>query len=73
MPKNKLTPKQRSTLAFIKAYQMRTGRPPSLQEIATAEEISVTSAKDRLEILERKGCLELTPNISRGIKLITYR
>ena len=66
----KLTSNQRSTYNFIKAYTLANGYPPTLREIADVEKITIPAAKNRLEAIAKKGHLELTPNISRGIKVV---
>jgi repressor LexA len=65
-----LTEKQRKALAFVQAEIRAHGRPPTLREIGA--HIGVTSTNGVryvLETLERKGYLQRSPMLSRGIEL----
>jgi repressor LexA len=65
-----LSDRQQRMLAFIRAYVMEHGYPPSNREIGRATGISSTSVVDyNLRRLERKGHLVCDPKVSRGIKL----
>lgn len=65
-----LTEKQQRALRFIQAEITDRGRPPTLREIGG--EIGVTSTNGVryvLDALVRKGYLERSPMLSRGIEL----
>lgn len=49
---------------------VQTGYPPTRQEIASAMGYrSANAAHEHLLAIERKGFIQLMPNISRGIRL----
>lgn len=50
-----LTPRQRETLAWVKAFIRENGMPPTVREIGRALEIESSSVFDLLQALERKG------------------
>lgn len=65
-----LTEKQQRALDFIRAEISDRGRPPTLREIGS--QIGVTSTNGVryvLDALVRKGFLERSPMLSRGIEL----
>lgn len=67
---DQLSEKQQKALSFIQAEIRAHGRPPTLREIG--KHISVTSTNGVryvLETLEKKGYLQRSPMLSRGIEL----
>jgi repressor LexA len=65
-----LTEKQRNALEFIQSEIKSKGRPPTLREIGSRIGISSTNGvRYVLDALERKGFLERSPMLSRGIEL----
>lgn len=58
-------------LAWTVAYVREHGYPPTLREIAVGVGLSSTSSVSyQLRRLEHAGYLAVTPNTSRGIKLL---
>jgi len=69
-PMLKLTARQEQILNLIKDAIENTGFPPTRAEIATELGFrSVNAAEEHLQALARKGVIEITPGISRGIRL----
>lgn len=69
--KNRLTEKQRIVFDFICGFNEKNKYPPTHQEIAFALGFKYTnSSNEYLIILERKGWIEVTKNISRGIRVL---
>ena len=67
---NKLTPRQKEVLAFIKSYIGETGYPPTRADIANELGFkSANASEEHLKALARKGAIEMIPGTSRGIKL----
>ena len=67
-----LTPRQSQVLQLIRQALVETGMPPTRAEIATQLGFrSANAAEEHLRALARKGCLELLPGSSRGIRLRT--
>lgn len=67
-----LSPKQLETLAFIQRFLKQHGMPPTRGEIAEGMGLKNRQGIDQhLKALAGKGAIELTPGISRGIKLST--
>lgn len=67
----KLTKRQQEILQLIEDKMAATGAPPTRAEIATAMGFkSPNAAEDHLRALARKGCIELVPGTSRGIRLL---
>ena len=65
-----LTPRQSQVLQLIRQSLSETGMPPTRAEIADQLGFrSANSAEEHLRALARKGCLELLPGSSRGIRL----
>jgi len=65
-----LTPRQSQVLHLIRQKLVETGMPPTRAEIAQQLGFrSPNSAEEHLRVLERKGCIELLPGASRGIRL----
>ena len=67
-----LTPKQLEILAFIQQFMVAHGLPPTRGEIAAGMGLKNRQGIDQhLRALAAKGAIELSPGISRGIKLRT--
>ncbi len=67
----KLTKRQQEILQLIEESIASTGAPPTRAEIANAMGFkSPNAAEDHLRALARKGCIELVPGTSRGIRLL---
>jgi repressor LexA len=65
-----LTERQAEILQFIRDTVEATGLPPTRAEISGALGFaSANAAEDHLRALERKGVIELTSGIARGIRL----
>lgn len=68
--REELTPRQREIFEFIREEIRRKGIPPTYREIGERFKIrSTNGVKRTLDALLRKGYLERTPNISRGLAL----
>ncbi len=71
MNDNILTARQAEILELISDYIEVEGCPPTRAEIAaTLGFRSANAAEDHLRALERKGCIEMIPGSSRGIRLL---
>ncbi|HSQ05150.1 MAG TPA: transcriptional repressor LexA [Burkholderiales bacterium] len=67
---DKLTPRQAEILRLISDYMENSGFPPTRTEICRALGFrSPNAAEEHLQALARKGAVELTPGVSRGIRL----
>lgn len=65
-----LTPRQNEILELIKRNIADTGMPPTRAEIATRLGFkSANAAEEHLKALAKKGCIEIIPGTSRGIRL----
>jgi repressor LexA len=65
-----LTPRQAQILHLIRRAIVETGMPPTRAEIAHQLGFrSPNAAEEHLRALARKGCIELLPGSSRGIRL----
>lgn len=65
-----LSPKQLEVLAFIRRFMDERGWPPTRGEIAEGLGLKNRQGIDQhLRALELKGAIELTPGVSRGIRL----
>jgi repressor LexA len=65
-----LTPRQTQVLQLIRQALHETGMPPTRAEIAAELGFrSPNAAEEHLRALARKGCIELVPGSSRGIRL----
>lgn len=62
-----LTPKQKQVLDFINRSTVKNGYSPSLQEIASYIERSVSTVQHFIEELQSKGYLLKKDNVARGI------
>jgi repressor LexA len=68
--KQPLTPRQRTVLEFIENYVHKYGNSPTIREIGSNLGISSTNGvRSHLEALIRKGYLNKTGLISRGLTL----
>lgn len=66
----RLTPRQAEILRLISDHTENYGFPPTRSEICRALGFrSPNAAEDHLQALARKGVIELTPGVSRGIRL----
>lgn len=65
-----LTPRQAEILELIKRNIADTGMPPTRAEIARRLGFkSANAAEEHLKALAKKGCIEIIPGTSRGIRL----
>ncbi|WOT05429.1 transcriptional repressor LexA [Shewanella youngdeokensis] len=65
-----LTPRQAEILELIKRNIAETGMPPTRAEIAKRLGFkSANAAEEHLKALAKKGCIEIIPGTSRGLKL----
>lgn len=62
-----LTPKQKRVLDFVNRSILNHGYPPSLSEIASHLEKSVSTAQHFIEELHARGYIQREENIARGI------
>lgn len=70
----KLTARQEQILNLIKNAIDNTGFPPTRAEIANELGFrSANAAEEHLQALARKGVIEISPGISRGIRLRASR
>ncbi|MDO6618400.1 MULTISPECIES: transcriptional repressor LexA [unclassified Shewanella] len=66
-----LTPRQAEILELIKCNIAETGMPPTRAEIATRLGFkSANAAEEHLKALAKKGCIEIIPGTSRGIRMV---
>ncbi len=66
-----LTETQEAVLHFIEAFIERKRYPPSRKEIADHFGWkSANAAQECLDAIERKGFIEVIPNISRGLRVL---
>ena len=64
------TDRQLELVRIIHEYCTKHGYPPSKQELATLLSLQSTNGvSDMLRAAQKKGLLDLTPNIARGITL----
>lgn len=69
--KNSITSRQNEVLGCIEVYISKNGIPPSVSEITDMMEFSSLNAtSDHLKALVKKGYIERTPRIARGIKVV---
>lgn len=67
---NEPTPKQKRILDFIRQFSEREGMPPTRADIATHFGIERASVQEHLQLLAKKGLLEIVAGASRGIRLL---
>jgi len=66
-----LSKRQKRILEMIETYMAEWGYPPTIREIGDAVGISSTSVVSyNLKVLQRKGYLERSPEVSRGLRLM---
>jgi len=66
-----LTARQREVLGFIVDFKRTHEMPPTRREICTHFGFtSDNAAHVNLKALAKKGYLEITPNISRGLRVV---
>lgn len=71
MSERPLTPRQQEILQLIRDSVAATGLPPTRAEICQAFGFSSpNAAEDHLRALARKGAIELSEGIARGIRLV---
>ncbi len=63
------TDNRKKVASFLEDYIQRNGRAPSMDEIARATGLWKRSVEIVLKGLEKIGFIEITPGISRGIRL----
>lgn len=63
------TPRQRRILDFIRDFSEREGMPPTRADIAAHFGIERASVQEHLQLLAKKGLLEIVPGASRGLRL----
>jgi repressor LexA len=65
------TARQREVLRFLQRHLAERGFPPTIAEIAAHFGMrSPNAAAQHLRLLQRKGAIEVTPGLSRGIRLV---
>ena len=68
----KLSARQQRILQFIDEFIDDRGYPPTVRDIQHACDISSTSVVDyNLNVLQREGCIRRSPEISRGIEVLS--
>ena len=67
LPGTSLTPKQKKVLDFISDFVHRESYSPTLKEIASYLKKSLPTAQHFVEELERKGYIDRTDHLTRGI------
>ena len=66
-----LSERQKHILKFISQFSVENGYPPTIREIGKAVNIPSTSVVNyNLNVLEREGYLNRSPDVSRGITLV---
>lgn len=64
------TDRQLELVRTIHTYCIQHGYPPSKRELATLLSLQSTNGvSDMLRAAQKKGLLDITPNIARGISL----
>ena len=68
-----LSKRQQSILQFTRGYMEEHGRPPTIREIGKAVGINSTSVVNyNLGKLEERGYLDRDPDVSRGLRPVSY-
>jgi repressor LexA len=62
-----LTGRQMAVLNFIAAFVKKRGYAPSYDDMSSGLQIRRFAVQQHVSILERKGWIRRTPNISRGL------
>ncbi|HKE00890.1 MAG TPA: transcriptional repressor LexA [Planctomycetota bacterium] len=66
-----ITPRQLEVLQFLRRSVAERGFPPTIAEIAANFGMrSPNAAAQHLRLLKQKGAIEVTPGLSRGIRLV---
>ncbi len=69
-PNKALTDRQAQILSFIQDFIIKNKVPPTHKEIASAFELKGTyGIRQHLQLMEKKGILQLIPGKARGIRL----
>lgn len=66
---NEPTPKQKRILDFIREFSDSQGMPPTRADIAAHFGIERASVQEHLQLLAKKGLLEIVAGASRGLRL----
>ena len=66
----RFTPKQGQYLAFIHAYMLVLGRPPTEADLRHHFRVSPPSVHQMLATLERAGLILRQPGIARSVQLL---
>jgi len=61
------TQRQQEVLDYVTEFISVNKYPPTKKEIADHFGFAVNAAVSHLNLLEKKGCIEIIPTISRGI------
>jgi repressor LexA len=70
--KGKITGRQKQVLDFIRQTIEERGYPPTVRDIAAhLNIISLNAVRVHLASLEKKGCISVEANTSRGIRILT--
>lgn len=64
-----LTPRQKKVLDFVTTYAIKHGYPPTIREIGEHFGFLWAAARSHLRSLEKKGCIRINPQKSRGIEI----
>ncbi len=74
MTQPELTKRQKNIFDFIKSHIEEKGWPPTIREIGNKMGIrSPNGVMCHIKALEKKGCIETEPNMSRCIRLVGFR
>ena len=65
-----LTPKEKESLRFIRAYVAQHGYAPSIPDVAREAGISFTVARGRSQALQRKGYVSRARHRARSLVLL---
>jgi SOS-response transcriptional repressor LexA len=68
----KLTKIQKNTLEYIKKYFIANKRTPTIRELGEHYGFSNKTIWDRLEALQKKGCIRITSRKARSIEILNY-
>lgn len=69
-----ITDRQREVLAFVAEHVEASGYAPTVREVAARFGWrSTRTAGEHLHELARKGALEITPGVARGIRVLDAR
>lgn len=64
-----LTARQSDVLACIRQHLDRHGYPPSTRELAIWLGVTPTAIDGHIHALQKKGALQRSPGVARGIRL----